>query len=262
MEPGVVFNATSQTLSEVDFQFGQSAQLFHLIQVGTYAEGMRADEIHMSGESEILSSGAADTYIYIRSGQAQITVQGPDSPKGENLDIESGSVLHIRSQETFKITAAQELVLFIVSVPDISGPYARKQVHESKNFRRKVQQGLNAIGAATGNREYEVLFDAENGSSGATMFVGFIPPSGAPAHYHLYDEICQIIKGAGQLHVGTTVQPLSEGSTFAVVPRLLHSVVNNTAENLWILGTFRPEGSPAAAYYPDGKPAPGYSEVS
>ncbi|MFM2159877.1 MAG: hypothetical protein RLY39_408, partial [Actinomycetota bacterium] len=28
-----------------------------------------------------------------------------------------------------------------------------------------------------------------------------------------------------------------------------------------LLGVFRPQGSPAAAYYPDGRPAPGYSET-
>ncbi len=260
MEPGVVYNATSQTLAEDQSRFGDSAQIFHLIKVGDYAEGMRADEIHMSGESTVINSGAADTYVYVRSGRAEIIIQSLGSQQ-EKLAVESGSVLHIRSQETFQVTSAETLVLFIVTVPDISGPYARKQAHESKNFRRKVQQGLSATSAATSDREYEVLFDAQSGSSGATMFVGFIPPSGAPAHYHLYDEICQIIKGSGQLHVGTTIQPLTVGSTFSVVPRLLHSVVNNTSENLWILGTFRPEGSPAAAYYPDGKPAPGYIEV-
>ena len=260
MEPGVVYSATSQTLAEDHLQFGQSAQHFALIKVGNYAEGMRGEEVHMSGKSAIINSGAADIYIYTRSGEAEITVQIQGSPD-ENLPIESGSVLHIRSHESYRITAARDLVLFIVSVPDISGPYARKQVHESKNFRRKVQQGLTPTSAATSDREYEVLFDAQSGSGGATMFVGFIPPSGAPAHYHLYDEICQIIKGSGQLLVGTTSQPLTEGSTFAIVPRLLHSVVNNTSENLWILGTFRPEGSPAAAYYPDGKPAPGYIEA-
>ena len=37
--------------------------------------------------------------------------------------------------------------------------------------------------------------------------------------------------------------------------------MNDREEDLWILGTFRPAGSPAAAYYPDGRPAPGYDEV-
>ena len=93
------------------------------------------------------------------------------------------------------------------------------------------------------------------------MFVGFIPTSGAPAHFHLYDEICQIISGGGRLETYGKKQELVPGSTFAVVPRMLHSLINDRDEDLWVLGIFRPQGSPAAAYYPDGTPAPGYSEV-
>ena len=113
---------------------------------------------------------------------------------------------------------------------------------------------------ATSDRQFEVIFDASNGSSDATMFVGFIPPSGAPSHYHLYDEICYILRGNGEFKSGDQSQLLAAGSAFAVVPRLLHALSNTAQEDLWLLGVFRPEGSPAAAYYPDGKPAPGYSE--
>jgi hypothetical protein len=42
---------------------------------------------------------------------------------------------------------------------------------------------------------------------------------------------------------------------------MLHSLVNDRDEDLWVLGIFRPQGTPAAAYYPDGTPAPGYTEV-
>ena len=136
---------------------------------------------------------------------------------------------------------------------------------DNKAFGRKSAEfmvsKLGGKGKATGNREFEVLFDESRGSSGATMFVGFIPTSGAPAHYHLYDEICHIVRGGGTFVVGDTKVPIGPGSTFMVVPRMLHSIVNEREEDLWILGTFRPAGSPAAAYYPDGRPAPGYDEA-
>jgi mannose-6-phosphate isomerase-like protein (cupin superfamily) len=264
MEPGVVFNAAPATLADLHFPESSSGQLFNLIKVGNYAEGLQADELHLTGSmdpSEPIEAGSADVYIYVRTGSGTLHISAPNiSPTSENLDITEGTAVHIRSQETFYLHGASALELIMVRVPDASGPYARKQLHPSSRFTRSVQQGLSAAGSATGNREYEVLFDADSGSSGATMFVGFIPPSGAPAHYHLYDEICQIVKGSGQLQTGSTFQPLSVGSTFSIVPRFLHSVINDTSENLWILGTFRPEGSPAAAYYPDGRPAPGYEE--
>jgi hypothetical protein len=49
---------------------------------------------------------------------------------------------------------------------------------------------------------------------------------------------------------------LKKGSAFHVAPRFLHAIHNPNSEDLWILGVFRPEGSPAAAFYPDGRPAP------
>ena len=268
MEPGVVFNATPATLADLHFPTSSRGQFFNLIKVGNYAEGLAADELHLTGSmepSEPYEAGSADVYIYVRtgSGTLHISQQGFQErigPAPEKLEVTEGTAVHIRSQETFYVSDASALELFMVKVPDATGPYASKQLHASSHFTRSVQQGLSAAGSATGNREYEVLFDAESGSSGATMFVGFIPPSGAPAHYHLYDEICQIVKGSGQLQTGSIFQPLSVGSTFSIVPRFLHSVINDTSENLWILGTFRPEGSPAAAYYPDGRPAPGYEE--
>jgi mannose-6-phosphate isomerase-like protein (cupin superfamily) len=88
------------------------------------------------------------------------------------------------------------------------------------------------------------------------MFVGFIPTSGAPEHYHLYDEICVIVGGSGVLHTTGRAQPLEVGSAFHVAPRLLHALENPNEQDLWVLGVFRPEGSAAAAYYPDGRPAP------
>jgi len=276
MEPGVVFNSTPATLADLRFPASSSGQLFNLIKVGNYAEGLQADELHLTGSmepSEPFEAGSTDTYIYVRTGSGTLYISRNGSRNGsqngsqngmaqapEKLEVTEGTAVHIRSQETFYVSDASALELFMVKVPDATGPYARKQLHASSQFTRSVQQGLSAAGSATGNREYEVLFDAESGSSGATMFIGFIPPSGAPAHYHLYDEICQIVKGSGQLQTGSTLQPLSVGSTFSIVPRFLHSVINDTSENLWILGTFRPEGSPAAAYYPDGRPAPGYEE--
>jgi len=88
------------------------------------------------------------------------------------------------------------------------------------------------------------------------MFVGFIPTSGAPEHYHIYDEICVIVRGSGAVHTLGIKQELGVGSAFHVAPRLLHAIENPNPDDLWLLGVFRPEGSAAAAYYPDGRPAP------
>ena len=101
---------------------------------------------------------------------------------------------------------------------------------------------------ATGARSFQVLFDASNGSTRATLFAGFVPPGKAPWHYHLYDEIVWVPEGPGRLHIGESVEELEPGSAFRLRPREVHIVENTTERELTIIGLFTPAGSPSAAY--------------
>ena len=104
-------------------------------------------------------------------------------------------------------------------------------------------------GKATGARSFQVLHGPHNGSTRATMFVGYIPPGRAPWHYHLYDEIVWVLRGEGRLHLGDTVEPLEPGCAFRLRPREVHIVENaDAAGELAVLGIFTPAGSPSAAY--------------
>ena len=102
---------------------------------------------------------------------------------------------------------------------------------------------------ATGARSFQILFDASNGSTRATLFAGFVPPGKAPWHYHLYDEIVWMPEGRARLHVGEAVEELAPGSAFRLRPREVHIVENTSADReLTIIGIFTPAGSPSAAY--------------
>lgn len=104
-------------------------------------------------------------------------------------------------------------------------------------------------GKATGARSFQVLHGPHNGSTRATMFVGYIPPGKAPWHYHLYDEIVWVLRGEGKLHIGDTVEPLEHGAAFRLRPREVHIVENtDPAVELAVVGIFTPAGSPSAAY--------------
>ena len=256
MKPGKVFNA--RTLAPEDVSVRGQGQCFKLIKSGSYAEPMTATEIHLTGNASPKGSKDCDTLIFVRSGSATLEIIG--SEEENSVKVEAGSAVHIRNGESFFWANGNDLKALEVTVP-ITGPFARKQNSPIGNFQRHVIQGVSNKGTATGSREFEVLFDASKGSASATMFIGFIPPSGAPDHYHLYDEICHIVSGTGSVVVDGENQAISTGSTFSITPRLLHSVVNSGTEDLWLLGVFRPQGSPAAAYYPDGRPAPGYVET-
>jgi quercetin dioxygenase-like cupin family protein len=104
-------------------------------------------------------------------------------------------------------------------------------------------------GKATGSRSFQVLFGPHNGSTRATMFVGYVPPGKAPWHYHLYDEIIWIWRGPGRYHLGDEIESLEDGSALRITPREVHIVENSSSEReLAVLGIFTPAGSPSAAY--------------
>ena len=60
-------------------------------------------------------------------------------------------------------------------------------------------------GRASAARSYQVLFGPHNGSTRATLFMGFVPPGKAPWHFHLYDEIVWLPAGPARLHRGAAL---------------------------------------------------------
>jgi len=249
--PGIVKNeSNAELLPSRDSKVEEHL----LIDAGDYAEALIAKIINFrDGESQLRTASNGDQLLFVTAGSGRLRF-----PDGE-IDVARGSAALVSRGEGWSANSVS-LTIFLVEVPQ-GGPNARRLAAKTGTFVRSVTLGTLRKDQATGSREFEVLFDANNGSSGATMFVGFIPPSGAPAHYHLYDEICHIVQGQGRLLVGESSQVIGAGSTFVVAPRMLHSLVNESEEFLWVLGIFRPQGTPAAAYYPDGKPAPGYEEA-
>ena len=95
----------------------------------------------------------------------------------------------------------------------------------------------------------------ESGCPSVTQFVGFVPPGRAPDHYHRYDEVIYILEGRGVLHIGGEEAPLGPGDSVHLPATVVHSIENAGRSELRLLGVFRPGGSPAEAYYPDGTPA-------
>src|SRR3954465_8597247 len=110
-------------------------------------------------------------------------------------------------------------------------------------------------GPATARREFTLLAPPENGCASVTQFVGYIPPGRAPDHFHKYDEVVYVLAGEGALHVDSASAALSAGSCIHLPARLVHCLENHGPGEMQVLGVFRPAGSPAEAYYPDGSAA-------
>ena len=106
--------------------------------------------------------------------------------------------------------------------------------------------------SATAGRQFTLLATPEVGCASVTQFVGFIPPGRAPDHFHRYDEVVYVLAGEGALHIGGESAPLHPGACVHLPARLVHCLENAGPGEMEVLGVFRPAGSPAEAYYPDG----------
>jgi len=246
---------------------------FEIVPSGPFAEAMSAHHYVFEAFSEYkFVAKDHDLYFYVLGGAGSatfeklsfgsLTKEADLTEKASEVALLEGSAILLLDGESLVLKSeksSEKLEVVVASVPSPITPWADILKREIDPASRVAMTRLGAAQhqAATGDRQFEVLFDASNGSRGATLFVGFIPSSGAPQHYHLYDEICVIVRGSGALaSPDGSEQKLVKGSAFHVSPRLLHAIHNPNPEDLWILGLFRPEGSASAAFYPDGRPAP------
>lgn len=249
---------TVRTESDADPRPQADGQVIErvIIDGGPYAEPLIHRTLRFAaGASGPRHDDAHDELLYVMDGSATVQVTSPAAD--DSFDVSPGDAVQVQAGERVSFAvAAGELHLLSFLVPAPPTPWAAQIARPVDRIVHVARLGEQQSKSATADRQFEVLFDRHRGSRGATMFVGFIPTSGAPEHYHLYDEICVIVRGSGFLHALGRAQPIEPGSAFHVAPRLLHAIENPNPGDIWILGVFRPEGSAASAFYPDGRPAP------
>ena len=132
---------------------------------------------------------------------------------------------------------------------------SRRRGPPSHPGRRSAAWPTQELEAATTDREFRIVADPDSGLRSATHFVGYIPTVRAPDHFHTYDEVIYVIDGEGVMHAGDLEQRLSPGACIQLPARTVHCLENTGTEPMRVVAVFRPAGSPAAAYYPDGTPA-------
>lgn len=198
------------------------------------------------GRSRTIAVGDAEETMFVLDGRGSAHVAG----EAEALEPETALYLPPGSELELENPGPGPLRLIAVRVldpePAAGGGPPRPAVS------RLADQD---VGQATAQREFRILADPVTGLRSATHFVGYIPTARAPDHFHHYDEVIYVLDGEGILHAGDDQRPLSAGSCIQLPARHVHCLENTGTAPMRVVAVFRPAGSPAAAYYPDGTPA-------
>jgi mannose-6-phosphate isomerase-like protein (cupin superfamily) len=193
-----------------------------------------------AGTTSARTAGGCDEILYVLSGTGALELDGAPH------ELSEASGVQLRPGEAYALQADEGAPLVLVSVR-VTEPIP------AEGPRTVVSRlGEQEAQAATADREFRIVADPQTGCGSVTQFVGSIPPGRAPDHYHTYDEVIYVIEGFGVLHIGDAHDPIGPGSCIHLSPKLVHSLENTSSTPMQVLGVFRPAGSPAEAYYPDG----------
>lgn len=176
-----------------------------------------------------------DEVLYVLAGSGAATI-------GRELyDLAPGTAAFVARGTAWRVEESDGLLVLSVLVREPLPPGSTHAV---------VAGGERA--GATAGRQFTLLATPEQGCASVTQFVGHIPPGRAPDHFHRYDEVIYVLAGDGALHIGGESRPLHAGACVHLPARLVHCLENTGDGEMHVLGVFRPAGSPAEAYYPDG----------
>jgi len=177
-----------------------------------------------------LGGGDADELVFVLSGSGTASVGADERP------LRPGISLFIPAGISWTARGDAEAISVLVHEPDPSDGPAHVDCDEVER------------GTATAGREFVLGAPCPS----ATQFIGLIPPGRAPDHFHYYDEVIYVLEGEGYLDVSGEQAPIRPGTCIHLPRTLVHSLANTGAGEMRVLGVFRPAGSPAEAYYPDG----------
>jgi quercetin dioxygenase-like cupin family protein len=182
-------------------------------------------------------ANAADEVLYVLGGSGRLEVDGREHP------LRPGVAAFLAAGTAWSADGDARAVSVLVHDPVPSSGHAVLDLEAAER------------GSATAGRQFVLGATPEVGCASVTQFVGLIPPGRAPDHYHRYDEVIYVLDGEGELEIGGERAPIRAGSCIHLPRTLVHCLANTGDRELRVLGVFRPAGSPAEAYYPDGKRA-------
>jgi quercetin dioxygenase-like cupin family protein len=210
----------------------------YALQPGDRADG-RLFEVELFTQRLVELEGpggdaARDEVLYVLDGEASISIGGADHR------LRAGSAVFAAAGTPWEARGGARAVSVLV--------------HDPKPSTAHAVLDLNAVelGTATGGRQFVLGATPDCGCASVTQFIGLIPPGRAPDHFHRYDEVIYVLEGEGTLEIGGESAPIRPGTCIHLPRTLVHCLANDGETEMRVLGVFRPAGSPAEAYYPDG----------
>jgi mannose-6-phosphate isomerase-like protein (cupin superfamily) len=196
-------------------------------------------------------TGEAEEALFVVAGHGELRLGGGEERHA--LEPETGVNLGTGQKYELRNEASDPMRIVCVRIRGAAPPgVVWRDDHGRAAVRRLAD--LEAQDATT-DRSFRILADPDTGLRSATHFVGYIPTARAPEHFHTYDEVIYILDGEGAFHAGGATRPLGPGSCIELPARTIHCLENTGRDEMRLVAVFRPPGSPAAAYYPDGTPA-------
>jgi len=199
-----------------------------------------------SGESPAVSLGEAEAVLYLQQGQCTISISG------RKFDADAGTGIHVRAHEQFSfINDREDAARWLISIcPRVSGLNFDSQGKSlfDQNFPQRSVASKGRSLQSTQDRFYKLLVGPKIGSESVTQFIGRIPPSKAPEHYHLYEEAICILSGHGRMWTGDRHTEIKPGSMIFLPRKQPHCLECLDQDGMELMGVFYPAGSPAINY--------------
>ncbi len=227
------------------FGSGQGAELLSLVVI----------ELE-DGAISIPARPANEFVLHILEGRGKAAIGGRE------FEIRPGDGVHVRRGESLLVTSEshQPLRFLMAICPALDSPWESEsgavdsaQELFDENYPARVFSSEDAGREATGDRFFKVLVGPKTGSEAVTQFVGSIPRSRAPEHFHRYEEVIFVLSGEGRIWMGEISMPVRPGSLIFLPRQQPHCMECTVDEGIELLGMFYPAGSPAVNYSSDRK---------
>jgi mannose-6-phosphate isomerase-like protein (cupin superfamily) len=204
------------------------------------------------GTSPARVNPAAEEVMYVVAGKGQCRIDG------HAYALRPGTGVFVPPGASYSVQNRGPDPLRIISAccPEdpgrivTDGPVRGETGPAEPGPRLAVHEEERELIRATGDRVFRLLVDPDLGSKQVTQFVGWVSPSKAPFHHHIYEEGIFILEGRGVLHLKDqpSAAECGPGTSIYLPVGVVHCLENPGPSPIRLLGVFHPSGSPALAY--------------